>query len=162
MIIVQDSREKTPWNFVSSTYCKGQVIQTLPEGDYTIDGYSNLICIERKKTVNELATNLSKKYPQFKNEMERLTKYRFRYVICEFSEQKLIIYPKGSGLPKSILKRIRIGGKFLHKRVMEIQDEYGIEFCFCEDKYEAIETAMKLLLKAQSIYDEENRPGHYF
>jgi hypothetical protein len=157
MIIIQDTREKLPWSFISFDQCVGQIIKSLNAGDYTLDKYDKLICIERKRTVNELATNLSKKYSQFKNEMCELTKYRFKYVICEFSEQLMLIYPKGSKLPKQIQNKIRICGKFLHKRVNEIIDEFGVEFIFCKDRYEAQSKAMELLTRAKNVYDEEKR-----
>lgn len=157
MIIVQDSREKTPWNFISYNWCKGQVIEKMSAGDYSLSGYKDLVCIERKRTVNELANNLGKKYEQFKSEMEKIIQYRFRYVVCEFTEQQLLIYPKGSNLPKNILSRLKISGKFLHKRVNEIQDNYGVEFIFCADRHEAKDKAMELLFEAKSIYDNENK-----
>jgi hypothetical protein len=51
----------------------------LPEGDYTLADYPFLVAVERKRSVNEIATNLGKKYHQFTAELERLKQYRFRY-----------------------------------------------------------------------------------
>jgi len=155
MIILQDTREKIPWNFISYDICLEQRLCVLSEGDYTLHDYPNLVCIERKRLVTEIAINLGKKYKQFIDEMKRLQKYRFRYVICEFPEQELIIYPTNCKLPKRILSRIRMTGKFLHKRISEIIDKYQIEFIFCEHKYEAQDKAIELLIQAKNIYDQE-------
>jgi hypothetical protein len=156
LIIIQDTREKIPWNFISYNKCKGQIIHSLSEGDYTLEAYPKLICIERKKSVVELAMNLGKKYKQFRAELNRLQTYRFRYVICEFPEQQLLIYPTGCKLPKKILNKLRMSGKFLHKRVTELTDEYSIEFIFCQNRFEAKDKAMELFLAAKEIYDREN------
>lgn len=157
MIILQDTREKQPWKFVMYEQCSGQKIKYLLAGDYVLEGYPDLICIERKKTVTELANNLGAKYSQFKDEMERLQHYRFRYVICEFTQEKMLIYPTGSKLPRWLLKKIKMSGKFLQHQINELIDRYGIEFVFCENKFEATNRAMELLLKAKEIYDQEHR-----
>ena len=156
MIILQDTREKIPWNFISYNKCKGQIIRGLSEGDYTIENYLHLICIERKRSVLELANNLGRKYSQFKNELSKLQQYRFRYVICEFPEQELLIYPTGCKLPTRLLNKIRMGGKFLHKRVNELIDTYEIPFIFCENRFEAKDKAMELMLAAKEIHEREN------
>jgi hypothetical protein len=153
--IIQDTREQQPWKFISDNRCTAQIVACLSEGDYTLVDYPNLVCIERKKSVSEIANNLGTNYTRFKNELERLRKYRFRYVVCEFTEEQLLIYPKGSKLPKWVIRRIKMGGKFLHHRIKELIEEYQIEFVFCEDKIEAKHTAMELLLKAKKVYDDE-------
>jgi hypothetical protein len=155
--ILQDTREKMPWTFQGYKECAAQKIEYISEGDYTLEGYPGLIAIERKRNVSELANNLGRKYSQFKKEMERLQKYRFRYVLCEFSQEDMLVYPAGVKLPLRILNKIRMGGKFLQHRVNELVDTYGIEFIFCEDRFDARNTAMGLLLAAQKVYDDENR-----
>jgi hypothetical protein len=153
--ILQDTREQQPWHFLCDKRCAAQRIQCLPEGDYTIEGYTDLICIERKKSVSEIANNLGKNYTRFRNELERLRKYRFRYVVCEFTQEQLLIYPKGSKLPKWVIRRIKMGGKFLHHRIQELAEEYQIEFFFCEDRFEARAKAMELFLWAKKVCDGE-------
>ncbi len=63
--IIVDTREQQPWNF--KTY--GTVSQKLDTGDYSIEGLENLVAIERKKSVNEFATNITEK--RFKDWVER-------------------------------------------------------------------------------------------
>jgi hypothetical protein len=153
MIIIQDTREKLPWSFISYEGCKEQKIKSLSEGDYTLSDYTNLIAIERKRTVNEIANNLGKKYVQFKKELEKLKKYRFKYVICEFLQAEVAIYP--TGLPPFIKKKIKIGGKFLLKRIEEVVNNYEIEFVYCNNRYDAQDKAYELITKAKYIYDQE-------
>lgn len=157
MIILQDTREKQPWSFTSYEQCAAQKIEHLSEGDYTLKEFPLLISIERKKSVTELANNLGRKYEQFKNEMDRLQKYRFRYVVCEFTQEQMLIYPTGAKLPRRLFKKIRMSGKFLQHRVNELIDKYGIEFIFCNDKFEAQDKAISLLLEAKRVYETENR-----
>ena len=155
LVIIQDTREQQPWKFISDNRCIAQLVSCLSEGDYTLADYPNLICIERKKSPSEIANNLGTNYTRFRNELERLRKYRFRYVVCEFTEEQLLIYPKGSKLPKWVIKRIKMSGKFLHHRIQELIDEYQIEFIFCEDKIEAKHAAIEFFLRAKNIYDRE-------
>lgn len=155
MIILQDTREKQPWSFRSYEQCTAQKISHLSEGDYTLEEYPFLINIERKKSVTELANNLGRKYTQFKNEMDKLQQYRFRYVLCEFSHEQMIVYPAGAKLPKWLSRKIRMSGKFLEHRVNELIDKYGIEFVFCGDRFSAQEKAIELLEEAKNIYEKE-------
>ena len=155
MIILQDTREKQPWSFTSYEQCAAQKVFHLSEGDYTLEEYPFLISIERKKSVTELANNLGRKYQQFRAEMEKLQQYRFRYVLCEFSQEEMLIYPTGAKLPRRLLRKIKMSGKFLQHRVNELIDQYGIDFVFCGDRFSAQEKAVELLLSAKKIYDEE-------
>ena len=51
--IIQDTREQTPWIF---DYEKtiAQEIGTLKTGDYTLKGFEDKLCIERKGCIEEL------------------------------------------------------------------------------------------------------------
>jgi hypothetical protein len=149
MIIIFDSREKAGiWDFSKYDCCEGQAMDTLGEGDYTLFGYENLIAIERKRTVAEISQNLGKYYDRFKREFERLQKYKYKYCICEFTLEQLLEYPKNSTLPAWKIKTIKMNGKFMLKRINELEAEYKIEFIFCRDKIEAEEKAMELFQQA--------------
>ena len=148
MIIIQDTREQQPWNFNSYNECSAQICDTLKTGDYAIQKYPSLIILERKKSVGELANNLGKHYDRFVRELERMQEYTHRYVICEFSYEKLLMFPKGTNLPRRVRSKIRMSGKFLAKRVNELMTCYETEFIFCKDKFEAQDKAMELLIDA--------------
>ena len=46
--VLVDSREKNSWELNSSRVSATEKIK-LDTGDYTIDGYEDILCIERKK-----------------------------------------------------------------------------------------------------------------
>ena len=55
-LVYRDTREKDGWDFAQSGYCAGTEPQTIKTGDYTLHGYENHLCIERKGNVSELAS----------------------------------------------------------------------------------------------------------
>lgn len=148
MIIVQDTREKIPWIFNSFEECTGQVIETVSAGDYVIKGKETLITIDRKKRPAELANNLGMYIKRFEKEMQKMQYYKNRYVICEFPYERLLMFPKGSGLSKRIQRRIRVRGKFLGKQVQRLSEEYEVEFIFCSNRQTAQARAMELFQEA--------------
>lgn len=148
MIIIQDTREKKPWNFKSFKECRGQVVDTVGAGDYIIKGEETLITIDRKYKPTELAENLGMHIKRFEREMERMQVYKFKYVLCEFPYHKLLKFPYGCGLPKFLIRRIRVTGKFLVKQVERLSEEYEVEFIFCDNRVEAQEKAMELFKEA--------------
>lgn len=156
MIILQDTREKEPWDFSEFDFCEAQNIKRLTAGDYEIKGKIKFLTIERKKSVSEIAGNLGIHYDRFLKEMYRMTFYRFRYIICEFSYDKLLMFPKGAYIPKYLRGKIRMNGKFLAKRINEIIDEYGVEFIFCSDRQEAKQKAAEIILEKNELYEQEN------
>jgi len=152
--IIQDTHEQQPWDL--DMYITGwQMPQHMATGDYTILGYENDICIERKQSPSEIATNLGKRINRFERELARMGTFRFRYIVCEFLQNKLIQFPKGLDLPKTAISNIRIGGKYLHKKLMELSEDYGIEVFFCQNRHAAEEKAMELLDEAYTILNEE-------
>jgi len=144
MIIVQDTREKIPWDFTTFEGCSGQVVETVSAGDYVIKGKETLITIDRKKRPAELANNLGMHIKRFENEMERMQEHEKRYVICEFSYERLLMFPKGTGLPKRVTRRIRVSGKYLAGEAARLSEEYEVEFIYCQNRAEAQEKAMEL------------------
>ena len=148
MIIIQDTREKMPWNFESFSECEGQIREYVDAGDYVIQGNEQLITIDRKKSVTELANNLGIRIQRFRNEMERMQEYKYKYVVCEFPYEKLLMFPKGAGLPKTVLRKIRVKGKFLVKRMEQLFEEFGVEFVFSNNREEAQQKAIELFTKA--------------
>lgn len=135
MIIIQDTREQNPFDF--SFYDCDISIATLKTGDYTIEGYEEIVCIERKKSAAELATNLGKHRERFENELERMRSFKYRYIVCEFSEDNLRKFPYNAKIPNRIKKYIRMKGKYMRKKLYEYEEEYDVEIIFCEDKTEA-------------------------
>ena len=55
--VIRDTREKKDhgWWFEEDAYCAGTEVVKVNIGDYTIKDKENLLCIERKESVAELA-----------------------------------------------------------------------------------------------------------
>ena len=51
--IIIDTREQQPWTFEHYTTAN----RKLDTGDYSVEGLENLLAIERKKSINEIANN---------------------------------------------------------------------------------------------------------
>lgn len=129
--ILRDTREQQGWSFHPYQKCLGMEQATLKTGDYTIKEMPDMICIERKASVAEIANNIIKEKDRFTRELERMKEFPHKYIICEFSMEDIMKFPEGAGLPKSIKDRIKINGKFLIRVLLELQQEYGFQLLFC-------------------------------
>lgn len=149
MNILQDTREKMPWDFTPYEFCTAQTVQKLSAGDYVIDG-SNIIVIDRKHRVSELATNLVKYRDRFERELERMQEYTYRYILCEFTYRQLLLFPKGAGMSKYMEKKVRAKGKYLAYCTHRLSEQYNVEFIFCDNRQASLEKAMELLIQANN------------
>ena len=91
--VIKDTREQDGWFFGEYDKCEGMEIGTLHTGDYTLKGYEDVVCIERKASVSEISMNLGRKKQAFFNEMDRMKDFHFRYLLLEFSASDVINYP---------------------------------------------------------------------
>jgi ERCC4-type nuclease len=143
--IIKDTREKVGgWDFLPSDLCLGTEIGTLKTGDYTIKGMESIISIERKKSVSEIAMNVGKKQKPFEKEMVRLSKFKHAFILCEFSVNNILEFPKNSGIPRDKIDEVKITGKFILKCLMEYQIEYNVRVLFCDNNHNAIIVANSL------------------
>ncbi|MDO8632018.1 MAG: ERCC4 domain-containing protein [Phycisphaerales bacterium] len=76
--IVVDSREQTPLLFTNLP----TKTATLDSGDYSIDGLTHLIAVERK-SLDDLLACCGRERDRFKRELQRLRAYRFRLLVIE-------------------------------------------------------------------------------
>jgi hypothetical protein len=152
---VQDTREKIPWDFSFFYACENQVQKKLDTGDYSIEGLEKTFLIERKRSTGEIAINFGSKWKTFQKELERTKPYRFKYVICEFPYSNLELFPIRSGIPQNKLRFIKISGNYLKSKINKIQEEYGIEFIFCNNEFEAQEKAIEIMEKIYEIIRSE-------
>lgn len=145
MIILQDTRERTPWDFTFYGY--EQKVQGLKTGDYAIEGYEHLCCIERKRTSGEIAINLGSKKEPFMKEIARMQEFKHRFIICEFSEETLMKFPYEAGIPKSMIPRIKISKNYIASCLKNFNDDLGITVLFCDGKAEAELTAVGIFME---------------
>jgi len=119
-IVIKDTREKKGWDFSSSKGCLEMVERKLDTGDYSLDGYENTLCIERKECVAEFATNVNE--DRFARELERMVEIEMAFIILEFTMEDLLKFPRQ--LPPAVRKRISYNGYYLLKKLIDLQFEY--------------------------------------
>lgn len=152
MKIIRDTREKVGyWDF--SFYGHEQYIRKLDTGDYSIEGYENNLCIERKKSTSELAINIGSDSKRFEAELERMKIYKYKYIILEFSVDDVLKFPKNSNIPKALASKIKISGQFIMKKILEYEKEYGVEIIFAGNQQKAIDLVLEIF---QEIVNESN------
>ena len=178
--VIKDTREKDGWIFSPYDMCDGMEVNTLHTGDYTLRGFEDVVCVERKASVSEIATNLGKKKKAFYNEMKRMRDFNFRYLLLEFSALDVIDYPLSllneedrelyelykSGevddageaieLPDfkrfKIVEQTKISGKYLIKSLMELSIKYDINVMFCGNKNGAFLICNSLFKRLNELF----------
>ncbi len=78
--IMIDTREQTPFTFANMAAKLG----TLDTGDYSIEGLTHLIAIERK-SLQDLLGCVGRDRDRFKRELQRLRAYPYRLLVIEAS-----------------------------------------------------------------------------
>ena len=150
-VILKDTREKNGWSFDAFDKCLAVARWGLKTGDYTARGLEKDLVIERKASTGELAMNLGKKRKAFEAEIERMSDFRWKYILCEFSIDDLMNFPQNSGIPKKQLQYVRMNGKFMWKKLCEYQEQSGVEVVFCDSKLDAEARAMLIFEEKTEI-----------
>lgn len=150
-IVLRDTREKQGkgWRFIASKYCAGMKVGKLQTGDYSLLGYERIITIERKGSVSEFANNLIQ--ARFYRELDRLEEIKYPYIILEFSLRDLIDYPYSDAVPPSVRNKICIKGKFLLKKLCEIELKYRTRIIFAGNSSSAKEMAFSLFKRVVEV-----------
>lgn len=147
--IIIDTREQQPWHFPQ----RATAIQKLDTGDYSLIGLENIVTIERKKSVNEFATNITEK--RFKDWVGRLATVEFPFVLLEFSLSDILRYPIGSNIPKKMWNKIKISPNYILKNLLELQLYYNINVILCDNHYNAERLAEQIFKRI--YYLDKNR-----
>lgn len=95
-VLVRDSQEQagTGWKFIAShnkegiKICGGTVVAPLDAGDYTIKGLEHVLRVERKGSTNDLVSSIAS--GRMKSQLERLSKFKYAYLVLEFDLNDLI------------------------------------------------------------------------
>ncbi len=137
--VIRDTREKKGqgWQFRESSegdkkpYCLGTENIKLDTGDYTLEYFEDILCIERKGSVSEFAGNTVQE--RFERELERMKGFKYAYVLLEFTMEEMVNFPKGQRLPRNVKRKI-MRGPFILKRFLEFTMKYpNIHFLLCGD-----------------------------
>ncbi len=144
MHIIKDTREKRGWEFDMYPDVDAITMKTVYPGDYTLEGLEDIFCIERKATTGELAMNLGQKKKQFEKELQAMEEFKYKYIVCEFSLEDFANFPKNSGIPKKVWRKIKVTGRYLQSTLFRWSDKYDIELHFCGSRFNACEKAMEI------------------
>jgi len=151
--VIKDTREQDGWFFAPYDKCEGMEIGTLHTGDYTLKGYEDIVCVERKASVSEIAMNLGRKKKPFQEEVERMKDFPFSFLILEFNMEDVIKYPEGSRVPKAARSKVRVTGKYLLKCLMEFEIWYSTKIIFCGNKQNAFLVTNSIFKRLTELFD---------
>jgi hypothetical protein len=143
--IIIDTREQQPWTFEHYTTAS----KKLDTGDYSIEGLEELLCIERKKSINEVANNITES--RFKDVVSRMSTFKYAFLLLEFDLENVLSYPIGSNLPKRLWDKVKISPQFILKHLLELQINHNIKVLFCGDQSNAEKLAEAILKKVHYI-----------
>lgn len=144
--IVVDTREQNAWEFGHHTTAK----RKLDTGDYSIEGLENLLCIERKQSVSEIANNITEK--RFVNVLERMSEIPHRFMLFEFDLEDVYSFPIGSDIPKNKWNKLRVTNNYIMKYLSLININYNIHTIFCGDADNAEKMAVRLMRTVYGKY----------
>lgn len=143
--IIIDTREQQPWSFEQYTTAS----RKLDTGDYSIEGLEDILCIERKKSISEVANNITES--RFINVIDRMSHYKYAFLLLEFNLEQVLNYPIGSNLPKKLWDKVKISPAFIVKHILELQLNHNIKVLFCGSSYDAEKMAEYILKKVHYI-----------
>jgi ERCC4-type nuclease len=144
--IIVDTREQTPWEFANHTVSS----KKLDTGDYSVEGLENVFAIERKRTVSEIANNITEK--RFIDVLNRLQTFQHKFILLEFTLNNVLDYPVGSTVPKKMWNSLKITGKYILKYLTEINIKYGIHTIYCGNRDNAEDVALCIMKRMVELY----------
>jgi ERCC4-type nuclease len=143
--ITVDTREQNPWSFSKSKIVGDVVSKKLDTGDYSVLGMESVFCIERKASTSEIANNFTES--RWKDVLTRLSKFQYKYIICEFSYDDVMNFPYNSGIPVRMYDKIKIQPAFLISCLAKIQVFYNIPVIYAGNSICAESIAESLIKK---------------
>ena len=154
--VIKDTREQEGWFFRPFGSCTGMVERKLDTGDYSIEGLEDKICIERKGCVEELALNLGQGKERFLREIERMKDFPHKFIICEFSAEDLIKFPKDTRIPVKNKSAVKITGRYMLKTLIEFHLNNDVYVIFCGDRYNAFLVVSSIFKRINEKYGDKD------
>lgn len=113
-------------------------------GDYSVEGFEHIVTIDRKRSMGEIANNLSEaRWPGF---LERMKQVQHPYIVFEFPLDDVLSFPVNSGIPKRIWPKLKANPNFLLSSIVKLS-LMGIHTIFAGDRDNAEKIALKILQK---------------
>lgn len=142
IVITTDTREQL---FLDFTKFRGvsSVRGTLKTGDYSIQGYDDTICFERK-SVQDLVGTLIGGHERFLREMERMRSFKAKYILIEHTPDILYNYCAKHGWQRKFNTIIQ--------SLLAYACHYQCRVRFCKDREDMAEYIVK---KAREFLKEQ-------
>lgn len=139
--IIRDNQEKTnAWWWEPDGSFGGTEVRHLPTADYTLEGYEHLLLIEKKESAKEIAGNVFD--PAFDRELQRLELIPHAFVVCSFTIQEVYDYPRNSGLPPFLWRKLRVRGPTIMRCLEEFWLKYKTKWIFAGNKGQEVATGI--------------------
>lgn len=152
MTVLIDTREKHPWQFPEDKEFAGAISQKLDTGDYSIQGYEDIFCIERKESISELVNNMFEK--RFREVLKRIEAFKYKVIILEFGMEEINKFPAGTGMPRAnFLKMKNVKTNHILGFISSMSINYGIHVFLANDKVNANYLANRIMKR---VYEREN------
>lgn len=156
--VIKDTREQEGHGYTFEkfsgryTSCEGMVVQKLETGDYTLVGFEDKLCIERKGQISELAINLGQDKRRFMDEIGRMKTFPFKFLVLEFTLEDVMDFPEGSSIPKDKWDSVVITNKYMLKMLIEFQMYDDIHVIFCGNRKNAKLVVNSILKRVNEFY----------
>lgn len=128
-VIRSGQERKNYWDFGPDKYCAGTIQCPIETGDYGIKELKhNILSIERKFSVGEIYQNLFEK--RFERELDRLEKFKYKFIICQFESRDILSFPYNSGIPQRFWDGLKANGEFIMSKLAGITIKRNIPVIF--------------------------------
>jgi len=159
-ILIVDSREKKPWDWDDDPDFTSVVSEKLDAGDYSIKGLETVICIERKRSVDELYMNMFKQEnrERLRREMQRFQNVKHRFFIVE-EDLSDVLDPKSYYVNKAGKNRFspKMPPAVVMRELIDFMLNYDVHVLFAGSKAQSL--AKKLLLQAYNDHEPDDTEG---
>ena len=133
LVIIQDTRETLPLDF-SRFKGVATVRQGLKTGDYSIVGYEDSVCFERK-SVQDLVGTLIGGHERFLRELDRMRDFDEKYILVEHTPTILFNYCLKHGWLKKFDTIIQ--------SLLAYACHYDVRVRFCKDREDMAQYIVK-------------------
>ena len=124
LTIISDTREQTELDF-SGFRGVNVVRQGLKTGDYSIQGYEDRICFERK-SIPDLVGTLIGGHERFLREMDRMKGYEVKYILVEHTAGTVYRYCERHGVEYKF--------DIIMQSLLAYAYHYHVRVRFCKDR----------------------------
>jgi len=138
VLAVIDTREQLPLELPLRT-----ITDTLPTGDYSVSGFEDLICVERK-SLPDLIGCMTSGRSRFERELQRMKAYEARCVVVEASWKQL----------RNGEYRSRITPEAATHSVVSWLSNFSVPFLFVGNRIAAADAVAYFLFTSTKKYHE--------